>query len=199
MRVDRRGFLVTAGAAAGAFALARPATGSATGLRALADDARAARLSRLPSARAATRTFGAAEWSRAQVGAGGEVLVPLTTGDGVPTLLVISEPGGGTLAAAAARSGDRTLFTDDLVVQLRDERGASLRWSTVDGRELASWQVEGEQRLAVGPAATTLARGLAGSSLSLAADLRPRGDARGDTLLFEAGSRGKDAIRSAAA
>jgi hypothetical protein len=200
MRVDRRGFLVTAGAAVGAAALARPATGSAAGLRALADEARIARLSALPSTRAATRAFGAADWSSARVAVSGEALVPLASRDGLPTLLVVSEPAGGALAAAASRNGDDALFTDDLVVQLLDDAAATVRWSTVDGRKLASWQADGEQRLGVAPALSELGAGLSHPPLALASKLRPLGaDPRDGGLLHLAGAHAAAAIRAAAA
>jgi len=212
MRVNRRTFIAGASAAVGAAATAGWSAGSASarGFSPAADPRQLARLRELPSVRAAERAFGPADWSALQRGSLSAVssygdavfCVPLKSSDGTPTVLALSDPaaseGRAALRAAAARRDDGALFNDDVVVQARRERVDALRWSTVDGRHLASWEVEADRRLALGSDAVELADALGGSALVFAARLQPRGEDVGSdaAALLAAGARGKAAVRS---
>jgi hypothetical protein len=215
MGVNRRTFVIGAGAAVGAAATtgvwqggsALAATGGA--FTSIADDAELiASLRALPSVRAAERAFGAADWSAARGGTLSAVsgygdrvyCVPLATRGSHRTLLALSDPraaeGRERLDRAARRSGDVQLFTDDVVVQLRE--GRQISWSTVDGRPLVSWRLDGDRRVDFGGAAIELTRALDQSALVLAARLQPPEHARsGDVALLAGAARGKAAVRQA--
>lgn len=215
MRVNRRTFISGAGAAVGAAATAGVwQNGTAFGAAGapfarIADDAELlARLRRLPSVSAAERAFGPADWAAARGGSlaavsgyGDRVYgVPLATGGRRRTLLALSDPaaseGRERLRAVAARSGDAQLFSDDVVVQLKDDQEIS--WSTADGRHLIGWRLDGDRHVDFGDAAAALAQGLDNSLLVLAANLQPPdGLAAGEAALLAGGARGKAAVRQA--
>ena len=186
-------------------------------------DARIGRLKRLRSARVAERAFGKLDWGAvraASLGGGSASLlndermyfVPLAARDGASSLLVVSDPWATNgerraLANVASHNGDRSLFNDDLVVQL-DRRGEpELRWSTVDGRMLVARHASGEMRLSAGGAGHRLARGVRHPTLALFTGMTACGDAgpelrRGQQLpltLYRAGASGKQRIRSCGA
>lgn len=102
------------------------------------------------------------------------------------------------LAAAARRSGDAALFSDDVVVQL-DDRGEerTLRWLTADGRELAARRVDGG-RLSLGAAAGPLARGLCNSAFAFGVRLDAAGAAAGVEPLARAAASGVASVRRSA-
>jgi hypothetical protein len=213
MRFDRRTFITSAGAAAGAAATAgiwggaALAAGGERFASVAADAELVARLRRLPSVRAAERAFGPADWSAARGGSlaavsryGDRVIgVPLATRDGRRTVLGLSDPlaveGREPLAEAARRTGDEHLFNDDVIVQLKD--GQEMSWSTVDGRRLVCWRLDGDRRVDVGDAAVELARGLDNSALVLAGRLQPPDGLGGDVALLAGAARGKAAVRQA--
>lgn len=205
--------------AAGTTALDASAKASHSGwLTSLAGaDPRIDALRGVRSTRLAERAFGAADWTAVRSGPlhcgqdrsrDGEIAyyVPLAARDGSPTLLVLSHPSVDTaerqaLRAAAARSGDAALFNDDIVVQLHTHAVPALHWATVDGRDLASRQVAGEQRSTIGDAASELTRRLAESAFAFTARLGPIGDAgaeirqRRPLLLYRAAASGKASVR----
>lgn len=225
-KIDRRGFLTRAGIALGgatitgigAHVAANPP--HASWLKPItAGDRRIGQLKRLRSARVAERTFGPLDWSAVRSaslhGNGATLLddqrlyyVPIQTRGETSTLLVLSNPDpSGALTTAAARSGDRSLFNDDVVVQLSRRGEPELRWSTVDGRTIVSRHATGEQRLSMGAAGRKLARGVGHPSLALAAGIAACGDAGADLrggerlplALYRAGASGKRRIRSCSA
>jgi hypothetical protein len=214
VEVSRRVFISGAGAALGAFAVAVPGASGAARSRQLtplaASDRRVATLRKTRSARLAERAFGRADWSAVQAGqlsldgATGDrdeaYFVSLAAHDGTPTLLILSDPATDTaerraLHAAAGRAGDEALFSDDVVVQLQGGDTQTLRWTTTDGRLLATREVSGA-RMRLGDAAMALAGGLDHSAFAFGVRLRLRDGAAGSRLLLHrAAARGKASVR----
>jgi hypothetical protein len=221
-KIGRRNFLARAGILSAAAATgwgASAAAPHATWLKPVpAGDARIGQLKRLRSAQVAERAFGPLDWSAVRAAPftldSPTILnderiyfIPVNSRDGAGTLLVLSQPWESrerrALATAAARSGDRSLFNDDLVVAL-DRRGEpELRWSTVDGRTLVARHATGELRHSLGVAGHKLARGVGHPLLALASGIAACGDAgaelrRGERLplaLYRAGAVGKRRVR----
>lgn len=223
-KIARRDFLARAGIALGGAAAASMggsmiASHTSWLSPVPAGDSRIGRLKGLRSARVAERTFGPLDWSAVRSASLNErsasilnderiYFVPVNYRSSTNSLLVLSDPWTGGrerrgLATAASRSGDHSLFNDDLVVQLTRRGEPELRWSTVDGRVLVTRHATGELAVSAGAAGRRLARGVGHPLLALATGMAACGDAgaelrRGERMpltLFRAGASGKQRVR----
>ncbi len=171
--VDRRSFLARSAAAAGGL------VGVLLGLDSIASTAQAspitstpasaatvAQLKTSPSIPSATAAFGPPQWSntttQTQNGQTSHV-IPLQTDDGVATALVLMPTAPQPQVASGA---DRNLLTNDVVVQIAKAPTPTMTWSTVDGRTLASVNLDGTSDITVGEAGYAYTTAVTGVTVS---------------------------------